>query len=81
MRVSLVDVEFWPKALRVAPGATLGFVNQGQAPHTVADDQGRYDSSVPASRAEFRRTFTEPGIYAIYGRIHPYMVFSLEVEE
>lgn len=79
VRVSLVDFEFQPKALKVPPGTTLVFVNQGQAPHTVTDNQGRFDSGVLAPGAEFRRTFTEPGTYAIYCRIHPYMVFSLEV--
>ncbi len=79
VRVSLVDFEFQPKALKVAPGTTLVFVNQGQAPHTVTDNQGRFDSGVLAPGAEFRHTFTGPGAYAIYCRIHPYMVFGLEV--
>lgn len=79
VRVSLVDFEFQPKALKVAPGTTLVFVNQGQAPHTVTDPQGRFDSGVLAPGAEFRYTFTEPGTYALYCRIHPYMAFSLEV--
>ncbi|MGC8968830.1 MAG: cupredoxin domain-containing protein [Thermus sp.] len=79
VRVSLVDFEFQPKALKVAPGTTLVFVNQGQAPHTVTDSRGRFDSGVLAPGAEFRRTFTEPGSYAIYCALHPYMVFSLEV--
>jgi len=81
VRISLVDFEFQPKALKVAPGTTLVFVNQGQAPHTVTDNQGRFDSGVLAPGAEFRRTFTEPGTYAIYCRFHPYMVFGLEVGE
>jgi len=80
-RVSLVDHEFQPQALKVAPGTTLIFVNQGQHPHTVTDNLGRFDSGVLAPGTEFRRTFTEPGTYAIYCRIHPYMVFSLEVGE
>jgi len=81
VRISLVDFEFQPKALKVAPGTTLVFVNQGQAPHTVTDNQGRFDSGVLAPGAEFRRTFTEPGTYAIYCRFHLYMVFGLEVGE
>jgi plastocyanin len=81
VRVSLVDFEFQPKALKLAPGTTLVFVNQGQAPHTVTDNQGRFDSGVLAPGAEFRRTFTEPGTYAIYCRFHPYMVFGLAVGE
>ena len=81
VRVSLVDFEFQHKALKVAPGTTLVFVNQGQAPHTVTDNQGRFDSGVLAPGAEFRRTFTEPGTYAIYCRFHPNMVFGLEVGE
>ena len=81
VRVSLVDFEFQPKALKVAPGTALAFVNQGQAPHTVTDNQGRFDSGVLAPGAEFRRTFTEPGTYAIYCQFHPYMVFGLEVGE
>jgi plastocyanin len=81
VRVSLVDFEFQPKALKLAPGTTQVFVNQGQAPHTVTDNQGRFDSGVLAPGAEFRRTFTEPGTYAIYCRFHPYMVFGLEVGE
>ncbi|WP_460170328.1 cupredoxin domain-containing protein [Thermus sp. FJN-A] len=28
----------------------------------------------------FRRTFTEPGTYALYCRFHPYMVMDLQAE-
>ncbi|BCZ89829.1 hypothetical protein TthAA37_16830 [Thermus thermophilus] len=80
VRVVLEDFAFRPQALKVAPGTTLVFVNEGQAPHTVTDAKGRLDSGALAPGAVFRYTFTEPGAYALYCRFHPYMTMDLQVE-
>lgn len=79
VEVALVDFEFKPNTLRVAPGTTVVFKNQGQAPHTATDGPGRFDSHNLASGAEFRYTFQAPGTYPIYCKIHPYMTLNLQV--
>lgn len=79
VQVALVDFEFRPPTLQIAPGTTVVFKNQGQAPHTVTDGAGRFDSSNLAPGAEFRYTFQAPGAYQIYCKIHPYMTLSLQV--
>ncbi|MER3482273.1 MAG: plastocyanin [Meiothermus sp.] len=79
VQVSLVDFEFKPQAFQIAPGTSVVFKNQGQAPHTVTDSAGRFDSGTLAPGAEFRYTFQTPGTYQIYCKIHPYMTLTLRV--
>lgn len=79
MMVSMEDFEFRPGTLRVPPGTTVVFVNRGQHPHTATEGRGLFDSGILAPGGSFRHTFSTPGEYTIYCKLHPYMVLRVGV--
>ncbi|MBI4505679.1 MAG: cupredoxin family copper-binding protein [Chloroflexi bacterium] len=82
--VDIVDFGFRPAELAIPAGATVEWVNTGNAPHTATSDTGVWDSGVLASRAfgggRFRFTFTEPGTYPYHCAVHPSMGGTIVVE-
>ena len=42
--VVIADLSYTPKVLKVPVGATVTWVNRGQAPHTVTADDGSFAS-------------------------------------
>ena len=66
----------------VAPGATVRFVNEGEAPHTAtADEDDAFDSGEVEGGSE--GSFTAPdeaGTYDFHCEIHPAMTATLTVE-
>ena len=56
--------------VRIQPGQTVEWTNEGAAPHTATADDGSWDSGDLPPGATFSRTFEEPGIYAYYCRYH-----------
>lgn len=83
-RVELKLVAYRPDRLTVTPGTkvtwtqrdpgvhtvTAGTVDQGAAGVTVAPD-GTYDSGNLTTGESYSHTFSEPGTYRYFCRIHP----------
>src|SRR3954452_18010440 len=77
-RVVVKDNEFVAPAIRVNPGTTVHWVNQGRGPHDIlpadaAQDFGgpfgvSGDKFVPGAAYEFR--FDTPGVYRYYCSLH-----------
>jgi plastocyanin len=76
---SIVDFAFDPVTLRIQPGATVRWRNDGAAPHTVTADDGSFDSGLIAAGASFERTFSDTGTFAFLCTFHPEMVGTVEV--
>ncbi|HEU0245231.1 MAG TPA: right-handed parallel beta-helix repeat-containing protein [Candidatus Limnocylindrales bacterium] len=68
--VSALDDFFDPQVLRVQPGTTVEFANDGRNPHTVTADDGTYDSGVIQGGGSFSHTYTTPGIYPFNCKLH-----------
>jgi plastocyanin len=65
---------FEPYSLEVLPGATVTWVNDSDAAHTVTgDDLAFDDSGLIEPGDEFRQTFDEPGTYRYSCGPHPGM--------
>jgi plastocyanin len=77
--VQLVDFSFAPASLTVTTGATVGFVNNGIAPHTATARDGSWDTGVVQPGATARVTFTKPGTFTFVCSIHPQMKGTLLV--
>jgi plastocyanin len=45
-KVSIEDFYFEPADAAIQPGDTVMWVNEGNTPHTVTSDDGRFDSEV-----------------------------------
>ena len=65
-----LDDYFDPEVLRVDPGTTVEFANDGRNPHTVTADDGGVDSGILENGQSFDWVLTEPGTYAYYCRLH-----------
>ena len=83
MTVSIQDFFFDPGQLTVAPGTTVTWVNEGQAPHTVTSTDGKeLDSATLQPGDTYTFTFDEGDAgetYAYQCTIHPQMTASVMV--
>jgi plastocyanin len=83
MTVSIQDFFFDPDQLSVAPGTTVTWVNEGQAPHTVTSTDGKeLDSATLQPGDTYSFTFKEDDAgetYAYQCTIHPQMTASVTV--
>src|SRR5215208_661079 len=83
MTVSIQDFFFDPDQLTVAPGTTVTWVNEGEAPHTVTSTDGKeLDSATLQPGDTYSFTFKEDDAgetYAYQCTIHPQMTASVTV--
>src|SRR5215204_7359842 len=83
MTVSIQDFFFDPDQLTVAPGTTVTWVNEGQAPHTVTSTDGKeLDSATLQPSDTYSFTFKDDDAgetYAYQCTIHPEMTASVTV--
>ena len=83
MTVSIQDFFFNPGQLTVAPGTTVTWVNEGEAPHTVTSTDGKeLDSATLQPGDTYSFTFKDDdagGTYAHQCTIHPQMTASVTV--
>ena len=83
MTVSIQDFFFDPGQLTVAPGTTVTWVNEGQAPHTVTSTDGKeLDSATLQPGDTYTFTFEDDDAgetYAYQCTIHPQMTASVNV--
>lgn len=68
--VKNLDDFFDPQALRVDPGTTIEFHNDGRNPHTVTADDLTYDSGILQNGQVWNHTYTTPGIYPFNCKLH-----------
>jgi plastocyanin len=80
--VSIDNFNFTPKALSVAIGATVTWVNHDDVPHTAtSDDQpAAFDSRALDTDDRYSFTFTKPGTYRYYCKVHPHMTAMVVVK-
>jgi plastocyanin len=83
MTVSIQDFSFDPGQITVAPGTTVTWVNDGQAPHTVTSTDGKdLDSATLQPGDTYSFTFEDGDAgetYAYQCTIHPEMTGSVNV--
>jgi LPXTG-motif cell wall-anchored protein len=81
--VSIQDFSFSPAQITVAPGTTVTWVNEGEAPHTVTSTDGKeLDSATLQPGDTYSFTFKEDDAgetYAYQCTIHPEMTASVDV--
>ncbi len=70
---------FTPKTLTIAPGTTVTWTNVDDEPHTVTAVGGSFHSSALDTGNTYSFTFTKPGRYAYFCRLHPQMTATIIV--
>ncbi len=73
--VSIENFAFKPAKLTVARGATVTWTNHDDVPHTATskDDPQVFDSGPLDTDDKFSFTFSKPGNYAYYCKVHTHM--------
>jgi plastocyanin len=71
--VTIHDFAFAPATLRLPVGATVVWVNQGQAPHTATADANAFDTGLIAPGQSARHVFDRAGAFAYHCNVHPTM--------
>ena len=79
---ALVTIEgfaFKPAHLTVTAGDSVRFVNHDTEAHTVTSKDHRFDSGGMDTGAAWTYRFTQPGTYAYFCELHPYMTGTIVV--
>jgi plastocyanin len=73
--VRIENFSFLPKELKIAVGTTVTWQNADDVPHTATskDDPQLFDSGPLDTDDKFSFTFSKPGKYAYYCKVHPHM--------
>ena len=81
-KVSIQDLKFSPKELKVKKGDTVIWTNSDDRDHTVtADDDKAFKSGNLGSGKTFKYKFDKPGKYTYHCEYHPRMKATIVVEE
>jgi plastocyanin len=80
--VSIDDFKFTPRELSVSVGDTVTWINRDDVPHTATskDDPGTFDSKALDTDDKYSFTFTKPGTYSYYCKVHTHMTASIIVK-
>jgi len=79
-QVTVAQATFGPATLTIRVGATVTWVNNDGALHTVTSSQGLFASPGLDSGDTFSYRFTAPGTYAYFCALHPHMKGTIIVQ-
>ena len=71
--VRVRDFLYAPRSLYVRTNQSVTFINDDAEAHTVTGPAGSFDSGVLDPQAEWRHSFSRPGVYYYTCSFHPYM--------
>jgi len=78
-RINVIDLDYDPRDLTVPVGTEVLWVNTGQAPHTVTENDDLVDSGIFMPGESFSLLFDEEGVFNYYCTLHPGMEGSLTI--
>jgi plastocyanin len=78
--IEIKEFKYGPPVLSVPMGTTLTWVNHDEEPHTVTSATGAFSSAGLVNDDTFVQTFTKPGTYQYFCKIHPYMKGTVVVK-
>jgi plastocyanin/uncharacterized membrane protein YozB (DUF420 family) len=67
--IRLSNFKFEPKEVTVAPGTTVEWIDE-QGNHTIAADDGSFESDILDAGGRFERKYDKPGAYPYYCTLH-----------
>lgn len=79
--VRIDNFAFADQTVTVAPGATVTWVNDDDAPHTVVAEDGKsFRSKTLDTGDKFSFTFMSAGTYGYFCSVHPHMTGKVVVK-
>ena len=79
-RVEVKDYEFLPATLAVPAGTMVTWTNRDDEPHTVTSSEQVFASPGLDAGETFSYTFSTPGTYTYYCKLHPHMTGTIVVK-
>ena len=81
-KVVIENFRFAPRELTVSPGTVVTWTNTDDAPHTVTsrEDPPAFGSRALDTDDRFSFTFTKPGTYRYFCKVHPHMTAIVTVK-
>ena len=80
-KVSIENIKYEPKELRVKKGETVVWTNADDRDHTVTADDGSFASKKMSGRDTYEHKFTKAGKFKYHCDYHPRMKAVVIVEE
>ena len=80
-RVSIRDVKFVPRELKVKKGDTVVWTNADERDHTVTANDGSFSSGNIGDGDSFRQKFDKVGKFNYHCEYHPRMKATITVED
>jgi len=82
VQVKIDNFNFQPKAVVVSVGTKVTWTNADDVPHTATGkgEDPAFDSGPIDTDEKFSFTFTKPGVYAYYCKVHPHMTGVITVK-
>jgi plastocyanin len=80
IQVSIDNFSYVPKQLTVKAGTTVVWTNKDDIAHTVTSDDKVLASPLLDTNEKFQYTFTRPGKFPYYCKVHPMMTGVVEVQ-
>lgn len=71
--VAISNFSFQPQDVTIPVGATIVWTNQDTAPHSIAADDGSFNSENLTMNSIHRRVFTTAGSFPYHCGVHPNM--------
>ena len=78
--ISIENFAFSPATLTVPAGSTVTWTNKDDEPHTVTSSENAFTSQGLDTDETFSFTFSTPGTYPYYCKLHPHMTGSIVVK-
>ena len=72
-KVSIIDFQFTPAEITIAPGESVTWTNNDGAPHGLEYHDGSAGNDLLLPGASYSHRFDKPGAYDYNCSIHPYM--------
>jgi amicyanin len=78
--IGIKEFKYGPPSLSVPVGSTVTWVNHDEEPHTVTSATGAFSSAGLVNDDTFVQTFTKPGTYEYFCKVHPFMKGTVVVK-
>jgi plastocyanin len=78
--VKIDNFSFSPATITIPAGTTVKWTNRDDIPHTVVNDDQKFESKAFDSDESYSYTFTKPGTYPYFCSIHPKMTGKVIVQ-
>ncbi len=81
-KVRIDNFTFQPRQVEIKAGGTVSWENADDVPHTATsrDDPQAFDSGPLDTDGHFSFTFTKPGKYTYFCKVHPHMTGVVTVK-